>query len=652
MSVFGSIGEMQKKRMIDEAYRRAANQNAVNQVMQANTPSGFAMGLRDPLDAAAQIVERSVPEPVRRGINAANDWLVDRGVPLQRMGEAGLQGQLNALERRYQASRENGDGIDWERMAGGMVSGAALPAGAALKATSLLGRVGASAGAGAVGGLMGAPITGQDFSWSQKGAEALTGAAMGSGQRVASELYQNPAVREMTRDALRRVKGSERIERWLTDQEVDELSAQGARGILGAMERGNTPDELAAAALAGSAKKGWYQDSERAMRQLFDNPNAPDDPERFVALLAATSPQTSVQGNLTNALKAWTNWDAAGRPKDRDSMMQIFRRSWGDASADKMEAWTKNAMRALSAKDAREIRISGPKVESFRRNLLGDLEQATNDAWMANLGGASQEKLFTSRDNVAKDWVGKVYTPAGGYLAQAIKTRQAAEGLGPEWAAANVQEAGWSLGKTLMELATKPSAVRKAIEEFGNEVPDYIQNMQAGDYSVRGLLESGLLEDTPIIATPAFGDILQQERYSSLLAPRYRERVATLPTTQQIVSTPYERIGLGPTELASAPVGQNLLNVADTLDRVIAARRAGTNFRSALSKMEKKYGAPWDMMEPSHEDLLTLMRKATDVQRAHQGMPYLDPKQHKKIGVPATRGLLEGLDLMQSGGLW
>jgi hypothetical protein len=49
----------------------------------------------------------------------------------------------------------------------------------------------------------------------------------------------------------------------------------------------------------------------------------PDAP-RFAALLAAMSPQTSVESNLRNALRTWNNWVAAGRPTNREKILTIM----------------------------------------------------------------------------------------------------------------------------------------------------------------------------------------------------------------------------------------------------------------------------------------------------------------------------------------
>ena len=81
-----------------------------------------------------------------------------------------------------------------------------------------------------------------------------------------------------------------------------------------------TDKEYAAVAFAGRAKKGWYVNSAKALVDVFGVNDAP----RFASLLAALSPQTSVEMNLENTLKVWTAWINEGRPSDERSIIKIL----------------------------------------------------------------------------------------------------------------------------------------------------------------------------------------------------------------------------------------------------------------------------------------------------------------------------------------
>jgi hypothetical protein len=110
-------------------------------------------------------------------------------------------------------------------------------------------------------------------------------------------------------------------------------------------------------------------------------------------------------------------------------------------------------------------KLSGFKVESFHRNLMGALEHATNDVWMANFGGILQ-KVFGDKEP---------------YLASKIKMASVARKMG--WEIAEVQETVWSFFKTLTEVAK-------------------------GDF--HGVLE------THLAATPEFYDLLTDPQYEDI----------------------------------------------------------------------------------------------------------------------------------------
>ena len=76
---------------------------------------------------------------------------------------------------------------------------------------------------------------------------------------------------------------------------------------------------FAAVAKAGTPKKGWYRASAETIHDVFGT-----DAPRFAALLAATSPQNSVEMNLLNSLNIWKNWTGAGRPTDPAQIKQIM----------------------------------------------------------------------------------------------------------------------------------------------------------------------------------------------------------------------------------------------------------------------------------------------------------------------------------------
>jgi hypothetical protein len=302
--------------------------------------------------------------------------------------------------------------------------------------------------------------------------------------------------------------------------------------------------EMAAVALGGIAKRGWYKRSAEALEYVFGF-----DAPRFAALLAAMSPQTSVESNLKNALNTWKNWVKAGRPTDRDSILRIMGESVERTEVNQMNetrlrklaaslgvaipaqskvktiagfrmqpttasdiaeliqtsrtqdqinrasvlgAWENNTVRALTAENPETLVISGPKVNSFMLNLRGVANEVANDAWIASFALVDQ-KLFAG--SMTKSGPGK----GPGYLAMSARTRAAAKYLtkltGEEWTPAEVQETVWSWAKTLYELQLPAGEDRTALE----------------------ILRDGELTEKRIAATPDFAILFLDEAYRKIL---------------------------------------------------------------------------------------------------------------------------------------
>lgn len=283
--------------------------------------------------------------------------------------------------------------------------------------------------------------------------------------------------------------------RHLTPAEQRKVTSKVAEKITTILEQLPPADEYAAAAYAGRAKRGWYRKSSEALRAVFGH-EAP----RFAALLAATSPQTSIESNLRNALNIWVNWNSAGRPTDRESILDVMAKSvegkGGESSV--LWAWVPNTERALTAEDPIEVMLSGPKVDSFMRNLLGDVQALTLDTWMANF--AAFDKLIL-RGSLTKNDPGKRPT----YLAMSARVREAAELLSDltkeTWTPAEVQETVWSWAKTLTELADSSGEIRTSAELVADKA-----------------LTDELIQSTPdfgnLLADPAFGGILEERGYA------------------------------------------------------------------------------------------------------------------------------------------
>lgn len=155
----------------------------------------------------------------------------------------------------------------------------------------------------------------------------------------------------------------------------------------------------------GEAKRGWYR---RATRFLKDY--AGNDLTLFTSLLAATSPRQTVKLNLEMTIRIYAEY--IGGNDDIDDL----------AKMSDLPAREGNVKRAFENKP-----LSGFKVESFRKNLLGDLKAVTLDTWMLTYIGVSNKNIIVCK---------------GGYMAYSHRIKKAAKRLG--WKPAEVQECIWS----------------------------------------------------------------------------------------------------------------------------------------------------------------------------------------------------------------
>lgn len=293
--------------------------------------------------------------------------------------------------------------------------------------------------------------------------------------------------------AVEAVPALENILPYVTAEEAATITSRTAPQLEAAYRATSIP-QLMAATVEGSPKIGWYRESSNALNTIFG-----DDTRRFATLLAALSPQTSVEMNLINAIRTFANWEKAGRPKDPDAILDIMGRSvLGDKGPESvLDAWKNNAIRALSAPEGtpgEAFRLSGPKVDSFGFAVSGDLDRYTNDAWMANATGVPQA-LFSRGSGQSLPG----YSP--GYLGASAAGRTAASRmsdiLGETVAPSEVQEGTWSFAKALYEQAA--------------------EGRPSGGPSALDIYQQGLLSPSRIADVPDFATLLQDPRYGGPL---------------------------------------------------------------------------------------------------------------------------------------
>lgn len=137
-------------------------------------------GMRDPIDAAAQMISHAVPSGVSETLDAWTKPLIDRGY-LAPANPKSIDAEIAARNAAYEARRQAAGetGIDWTRAGGNLLTEVPLiAAGGAptslLKAGLTGARIGATASA-----LTPETTQAEDF-WKAKGEQALTGAETGA----------------------------------------------------------------------------------------------------------------------------------------------------------------------------------------------------------------------------------------------------------------------------------------------------------------------------------------------------------------------------------------------------------------------------------------------------------------------------------------
>jgi hypothetical protein len=147
------------------------------QNLRASVPGRILQGMRDPIDAAAQLLPRGA-ELISSGFGLAPNPVSDFfGREVARVDTG-----IKENEEAYKAAREatGQTGMDVSRLAGNIVSPANLAIATRLpSATTALGRVGVGATGGAVGGLL-TPATDENVSFPmQKAGQTVLGAVAG-----------------------------------------------------------------------------------------------------------------------------------------------------------------------------------------------------------------------------------------------------------------------------------------------------------------------------------------------------------------------------------------------------------------------------------------------------------------------------------------
>lgn len=266
---------------------------------------GFLRGMRDPLDAGAQLLQRSMPDSVVGAIDSFGNKLADLGLPVTRTDHVGggktVDDIVRAAESDYRQGWRQGQdvGADWGRLAGNIVATAPLlPSGVGAAATA--GKLAASgAKAGAIGGAL-QPVqesaNGNEF-WGQKLKQGAIGGATGAAVApVASKAIG--AFGDVVNAAVGRARGA------ITKATPDEawritVDALKSKGIDPAQINDKTRNELVAEVQAALSSHGAADPAKIA--RLADFKAAGIDPLR--SWVTRDPVQWTTEANLSGIQK-------------------------------------------------------------------------------------------------------------------------------------------------------------------------------------------------------------------------------------------------------------------------------------------------------------------------------------------------------------
>jgi hypothetical protein len=155
---------------------------------RSTTLGSIETGMMDPIEGGGQLIANVLPKPVTDVLDKTNNWLADRsGGLIRKLPEGGKNEQMRQREAAIQAERGSNTSLDWNRMAGNILSPAnfiglglapVADVGATAVERAVIGMEGAEIGGAASGAVQ--PATSKDY-WTEKGFQTGTGALVGAG---------------------------------------------------------------------------------------------------------------------------------------------------------------------------------------------------------------------------------------------------------------------------------------------------------------------------------------------------------------------------------------------------------------------------------------------------------------------------------------
>lgn len=237
------------------------------QVQMASIPSRVMQGMRDPVDAGAQLLTHILPSSVVDAGNAANNWLADKTGLVARIPDRNLSGlvtgkkggidqMIDDRQAAYDAARQatGNTGVDWARLGGNIISPMNLAISSRIpQAATAAARIGTAAVTGAgFGALTPVNNAGDNFALEkakQVGMGAVLGPvtqAIGEGAARIIKPMTSPQVKSLMAEGVTPTPGQILGGRWQVFE--DKLQSLPIIGDAIASARGKGIDELNVAA--------------------------------------------------------------------------------------------------------------------------------------------------------------------------------------------------------------------------------------------------------------------------------------------------------------------------------------------------------------------------------------------------------------------
>jgi len=256
-------------------------------------------------------------------------------------------------------------------------------------------------------------------------------------------------------------------------------------------------------AILGSEMAHWYRSSARTLRQAFGA-----DAPRFSALLASTSPNIAVPDNLGASLQIWRDWQALGRPTDAASITRMVDEAsaaWGITPTSFNNTHKILGLTNEQLLDPKMLRaggmLSGPKVDPFYANLVGESQRLVVDTHMKAGFGFGRDQVRVPE--------GLGAGPAMRDVARAMQ-----ELTGSPVDVSDVQAAQWSAIRAIRELQRKGSRTRTAEELVMDEHFGSLFGIEQG---FKGKVNLPQIR-AKIKEQPSFSSLIHEKQYADLVS--------------------------------------------------------------------------------------------------------------------------------------